>query len=161
MADEPDKDEAPPQGKTASALRETKDLLGTVARWGPQQLNGVAFAVLVVAVVGFLGWRIYSDDKAKAVESQANVDRQAQLLRFMESETEKGRQITNVAVREGQQFYAIETEKQRKYYSEQERTRREEGKVHMREAMEKMDKLGVSIDKLTTAVDNFKRKMEN
>jgi len=153
-------EEPPPQGKTASTIRETKELLGTVSKWGPAQLNGVAFAILVVAVIGFLGWRIYSDDKSKAGEREANVQQQSQLLRFMESQQEKTQQLNSMAVKEGQSFYSQETEKQRKYYAEQEKFRIGEGKVHMKEAMQKLDQLGQSIDKLTNAVESFKKKMD-
>jgi hypothetical protein len=156
-----------PQGRTASTIRETTSLITSVGRMGPQQLNGLAFSVLVISVVGFLGWRIYSDDKAKAVETQANVDRQAQLLRFMETETEKGRQVTSQSVKECQTFFAGETDKQRKYYSDQERIRTTEGKHHMDEAFKnmadqtrKIESLGASIDKLSTAVNAFSKKTE-
>lgn len=157
---EPTEQDLAPQGKAASTLREAKGLFSMVSGWGPQQLNGVAFAVLVVAVIGFLGWRIYSDDKSKQGEREAGVQNQAQLLRFMESQQEKTQQINGMAVKEGQQFYSQETEKQRKYYSEQEKIRREEGARHMKEAMQKMDQLGQSIDKLTTAVESFKKKTD-
>ena len=149
-----------PQGKAASTLREANGLLKLVSGLGPQQLNGVAFAILVVAVIGFLGWRIYSDDKSKQAEREANVANQSQLLRFMESQQEKTQQLNSMAVKEGQSFYSQETEKQRKYYAEQEKFRIGEGKVHMKEAMQKLDQLGASIDKLTNAVESFKKKMD-
>lgn len=157
---EPKQPNTEPQGKAASTLREANGLLKLVSGLGPQQLNGVAFAILVVAVIGFLGWRIYSDDKSKQGEREANVQQQSQLLRFMESQQEKTQQINGMAVKEGQAFYSQETEKQRKYYSEQEKICREEGKAHMKEAMQKMDQLGQSIDKLTNAVESFKKKMD-
>jgi len=169
MADEPakDQDEPAPQGKTASTIRETAKLAREVSGWGPQQLNGVAFALLVVAVIGFLGWRIYQEDRKAAVESQANVERQSQLLRFMESESEKSRQLNNQSVKEGQSFYSQESEKYRKYYADQERIRLTEGKLHMQEAFKnmqdqarKIESLGASIDKLSGAVNAFTKKME-
>ena len=102
-----------------------------------------------------------------ACDAAASLLRQAQVLRFMESETEKGRQITNQSVKEGQAFYAGESDKQRKYYTDQERVRREEGKHHMDEAFKnmaeqtrKLEVLSTSIDKLSGAVDSFKKKMD-
>ena len=90
-ADHSEESEPRPQGITASTIRESREIVGTVSRLRPDQAVTLLLVVLVVVLIAASGFLLYRMDQSMMRHEQQQVEREAQQTRFMQDELEKGR----------------------------------------------------------------------
>lgn len=148
------KQESPPQGKLASAIRESMRGAKEVAKWGPDQAIRVSFISLLIVMIAMIGVQTYYGEQARRADREAAVAAQAQILRYAASESELQRQFTAAEMEKQRAFHTAEAEKVRAA----ENTRREESAKHMKEAFDSLRMYTSAIDKLSLAIDRLKLK---